>query len=107
MTKLRRQFKDLLRDSKLTYSAEEERKMTSSERIQRHGELQLLRKIRREHRNEEPKKRTILRLDPWDLKMGGGEGADDERTGKVDMKDVEFRLGNDKAQLRVRILFVN
>jgi ATP-dependent RNA helicase DHX34 len=106
MTKLRRQFKDLLRDSKLMYSAEEEKKMTSSERIQRHGELQILRKMRREHRNEEPRKKTILRLDPWGLQETGAEGAHDEDSRKVDIKDVEFRLGNDQAQLRVFVVVI-
>ncbi|CAB3383855.1 Hypothetical predicted protein [Cloeon dipterum] len=96
MTKLRRQFKELLRESKLMYSAEEEKKMTSSERIQRHGELQLLRKMRREHRNEEPRKKTFLKVDPFGLQESGVEAPD----GKIDIKDVEFRLGNDKAQLR-------
>jgi ATP-dependent RNA helicase DHX34 len=99
MTKLRRQFKDLLQDSKLMYSAEQEKKMTSSERIQRHGELQLLRRMRRDHRNEEPRKRTILKMDLYGLQESGAEGA--ESSSKLDMKDVEFRLGNDKAQLRV------
>lgn len=73
--------------------------MTSSERIQRHGELQLLRKLRRQHRNEEPRKRTILKMDLYGLQEGDAEGA--ETSSKLDMKDVEFRLGNDKAQLRV------
>jgi ATP-dependent RNA helicase DHX34 len=102
MTKLRRQFKDLLQDSKLLYSAEQEKKMTSNERIQRHGELQLLRRMRREHRNEEPRKRTILKTDFHGLQQeGGADGG--ETSSKLDMKDVEFRLGNDKAQLRVNI----
>jgi len=75
--------------------------MTSSERIQRHGELQLLRRMRREHRNEEPRKRTILKMDLYGLQEGDAGGA--ETSSKLDMKDVEFRLGNDKAQLRVNI----
>ncbi|XP_059479514.1 probable ATP-dependent RNA helicase DHX34 [Neocloeon triangulifer] len=99
MTKLRRQFKELLQESRLLYSAEEEKKMTSSERIQRHGELQLLRKMKREHRNEEPRKRSVLKLDPWGLQESGAAGMEEEG-GKIDIKDVEFRLGNDRTQLR-------
>ncbi|KAF4533012.1 hypothetical protein B566_EDAN000703 [Ephemera danica] len=97
MTKLRRQFKELLRDSKLLYSAEETRQLTSAERAQRHGEVRTLHRMRREHRQAEPRRRTTLRLDPWGLQM---EGAAQEEDETVDIKDVEFRLGNDAAQLK-------
>jgi hypothetical protein len=57
--------------------------------------------MRKKHRQAEPRRRTTLRLDPWGLQEGEGMAEEPEEDGKVDIKDVEFRLGNDSAQLKV------
>lgn len=71
-------------------------KMTSSERAMRHGELKLLRSMKREYKNEAPRKRTLLKVDPFEVC-----GEEEEEKKGVDIKDVEFRLRNDSSQLQV------
>ncbi|WAQ98877.1 DHX34-like protein [Mya arenaria] len=56
MTKLKRQFKDLLQ------AGEGEEYLSSAERRQKHGERKRLSQLRREQRNES-KKRKVLKLD--------------------------------------------
>ncbi|KAK3910448.1 putative ATP-dependent RNA helicase DHX34 [Frankliniella fusca] len=95
MTKLRAQFKDLLQDCGLLKDLEQpSEKMTSSERAIRHGELKLLRSMRREYQNAAPRKRTLLKVDPFEVC-----GEDEEKQG-VDIKDVEFRMRNDSNQVQ-------
>lgn len=96
MTKLRTQFKDLLQDCGLLKDLDQPNdKMTSSERAIRHGELKLLRSMKRDFQNAAPRKRTLLKADPFDL---GGEGEEDNKG--VDIKDVEFRMRNDSNQVQ-------
>ncbi|PSN45175.1 putative ATP-dependent RNA helicase DHX34 [Blattella germanica] len=96
MTKLRRQFKELLQDSGLlqTKSTPSEA-MTSAERSLRHGELKLLRSMHRSFQKAGPRKRRVLKLDVWELETG-----DMEEAGDIDIKDVEFRLSNDSSQMQ-------
>lgn len=95
MTKLRTQFKDLLQDCGLLKDLEQpNEKMTSSERAMRHGELKLLRSMKREYQNAAPRKRTLLKVDPFEVC-----GEDEEKQG-VDIKDVEFRMRNDSNQVQ-------
>ena len=70
--------------------------MTSAERSMRHGELKLLRSMQQKCKEAGPRKRGILKLDVWELEIGDMEEADD-----VDIKDVEFRLSNDRSQVQV------
>lgn len=94
MTKLRTQFKDLLQDCGLLKDLEQpSASMTSSERAMRHGELKLLRSMRREFQNAAPRKRTLLKVDPFEVC-----GVEEEQG--VDIKDVEFRMRNDSNQLQ-------
>ncbi|XP_055678167.1 probable ATP-dependent RNA helicase DHX34 isoform X2 [Lutzomyia longipalpis] len=94
ITKLRSQFQDLLTDCGLL-DAVEGRKMTSAEKTIRHGELKQLRHLRREHRMETPKKRKLLKSDSWQV-----DGEDDQADGNVDIRDVEFRLSNDRHKMQ-------
>ena len=52
MTKLRRQFEDLLRDSGLLEEDRVGGNLSSSERMARHGELKQLREAKRTHDKE-------------------------------------------------------
>lgn len=61
----------------------------------RHGELKLLRSMKKEYQNAAPRKRTLLKVDPFDVC-----GGEEEEKG-VDIKDVEFRMRNDSNQLQV------
>lgn len=93
ITKLRRQFSDLLQDCGLIENTNTE-SMSSADRAIRHGELRQLKELRRTHRMEAPRKRKLLKSDPW--------GADEEEQddGKVDIRDVEFRLSHDSSKLQ-------
>ncbi|XP_019537327.3 probable ATP-dependent RNA helicase DHX34 isoform X1 [Aedes albopictus] len=93
ITKLRRQFQDLLQDCGLMESANSD-SMTSAERAIRHGELKQLKELRKTHRMEAPRKRKLLKSDPWGLE----EGEEDD--GKVDIRDVEFRLSHDSSKIQ-------
>ncbi|XP_059621067.1 probable ATP-dependent RNA helicase DHX34 [Phlebotomus argentipes] len=94
ITKLRSQFQDLLTDCGLL-EAMETRKLTSAEKIIRHGELKQLRQLRKEHRMETPRKRKLLKSDSWQI-----ETEDNEDDGSVDIRDVEFRLSNDNRKMQ-------
>ncbi|XP_055634665.1 probable ATP-dependent RNA helicase DHX34 isoform X2 [Toxorhynchites rutilus septentrionalis] len=93
ITKLRRQFGDLLQDCGLMENINTEN-LTSADRAIRHGELRQLKELRRAHRMEAPRRRKILKSDPW----GTEEGEEDD--GKVDIRDVEFRLSHDSSKLQ-------
>ncbi|KAJ4441064.1 hypothetical protein ANN_10914 [Periplaneta americana] len=94
MTKLRRQFKDLLQDSGLLQSEVlPSGSMTRADRMLRHGELKLLRSMQQSYKEAGPRKRRVLKLDVWEI-----EGANVEEPGDIDIKDVEFRLSNDSSQ---------
>ncbi|XP_062554172.1 probable ATP-dependent RNA helicase DHX34 [Armigeres subalbatus] len=93
ITKLRRQFQDLLQDCGLMENANADN-MTSAERAIRHGELKQLKELRKSHRMEAPRKRQLLKSDPWGLDDG------EENDGKVDIRDVEFRLSHDSSKIQ-------
>lgn len=93
ITKLRRQFQDLLKDCGLMETGNTD-SMTSAERAIRHGELKQLKELRKEHRMEAPRKRKLLKSDPWGLEQG------EEDDGKVDIRDVEFRLSHDSSKIQ-------
>lgn len=93
ITKLRRQFEDLLKDSELL-TAENDGKMSASERIIRKGELRQLKQMRREHKNEAPKRKK-LKMHQYTIEN------EDEDDGSVDIRDVDFRLSNDASKIDV------
>uniref|UniRef100_A0A182YGA7 Uncharacterized protein n=1 Tax=Anopheles stephensi TaxID=30069 RepID=A0A182YGA7_ANOST len=96
ITKLRNQFQDLLQDCGLM-EAQNTDHLSSAERAIRNGELRQLKELRKAHRMEAPRKRKLLKSDPWGLGEDGDEDADD---GKVDIRDVEFRLSHDSSKLQ-------
>lgn len=96
ITKLRNQFEDLLRDGGLTETVDMG-ELSSGERAIRHGEVRQLRQLRREHKNEAPKKRKLLKSDPW-----GVEHAEEDDAA-VDIRDVEFRLSHDSSKINVSL----
>lgn len=93
ITKLRRQFEDLLKDSELL-SVENDGEMSASERIIRKGELRQLKQMQREHKSEAPKKRK-LKMTQYTIEN------EDEDDGKIDIRDVDFRLSNDATKIDV------
>ncbi|XP_058447620.1 probable ATP-dependent RNA helicase DHX34 [Malaya genurostris] len=93
ITKLRNQFQDLLQDCGLMESNNTDN-MTSAERAIRHGELKQLKELRKAHRMEAPRKRQLLKSDMW----GAEDGEEDD--GKIDIRDVEFRMNLDSSKLQ-------
>lgn len=93
ITKLRKQFEDLLKDSELL-SIENDGEMSASERIIRKGELRQLKQMRREHKSEAPKRRK-LKMNQFTIEN------EDEDDGSVDIRDVDFRLSNDASKIDV------
>ena len=91
MTKLRQQFKDLLEDAGLL--KKDMKKMSSSDRIKRHGELKNLRHLKKEfHKQEGPKKKKILKMTMF-------ETMEETEDDKLDIKDIEFRMRNDTSKV--------
>lgn len=71
--------------------------LTSAERAKRHGEVRMLKAIKRKQKYEEPRKRKVLKHHTRDAEEDF-EGDDD------DIRDVDFRLRNDTAKLEVSVL---
>lgn len=95
ITKLRNQFQDLLIDCGLVEKAFDTT-MSSGERAIRHGELRQLKELKRAHKFEAPRKKKLLKSDPWGLET---DDVDDQ---SVDIRDVDFRLSHDPSKINVR-----
>ncbi|XP_043483422.1 probable ATP-dependent RNA helicase DHX34 [Leptopilina heterotoma] len=96
ITKLRAQFKDLLQDCNLQKNLSENTNLTSQERVLRHGELKLLKQIKRTYKQNEPRNRKQLKLDSSHIEIED----DSKETDEIDIKDVEFRMKNDLSQVQ-------
>lgn len=98
MTKLKRQFKELLQDHGLLEKVEaaQQKYLSSAERQQKHGERKRLGELRREQRKES-KKRKVLKLEDEDYQISDGEEEDDKGS---DIKDLEFRLSHNLQQMQ-------
>lgn len=70
--------------------------MTSAERAMRHGELKLLKSLKRNYRQSEPRKRKRLKVDTFEIQFEDN----DEDNGELDIKDIEFRMRNDSHQVQ-------
>lgn len=68
--------------------------MTSSERIIRHGELKLLRSLKRSYKQSDSQKRKQLKIDDDNIRI-----EDDKEDEEFDIKDIEFRMKNDFSQV--------
>ncbi|XP_058801679.1 probable ATP-dependent RNA helicase DHX34 [Phymastichus coffea] len=94
MTKLRTQFKDLLEDCHLLYTDDTNSEMTSSERTLRHGELKLLRSLKRSYKQNDLRKPKQLKLDDDNIRI-----EDEKEDEEIDIKDIEFRMKNDFSKV--------
>lgn len=74
--------------------------LSSSDRARRHGEVRMLKAIKRKQKYQEPRKRKIL-------KQGSGYGPNEEdlENEDDDIRDVDFRLYNNSAKLEVDKFF--
>lgn len=97
ITKLRKQFEELLKDSELLHIGDNSG-LSTSERIIRKGELRQLKQMQREHKREAPKKRQLKRVDQYTI-----ENEDEDDT-SVDIRDVDFRLSHDASKIDVRMI---
>lgn len=71
-------------------------KMSSAERAMRHGELKLLKSMKRTYNQTAPRKRKQLKMDLFEIEFEDNDNND----GEIDIKDVEFRLRNDSSQVQ-------
>ena len=95
MTKLRQQFKDLLADAGLL--KKDMKNMSSADRTKRHGELKTLREMKKEyHKQEAPNSRQKKMLK---MKMFDDAGDDEGQDDKLDIRDIEFRMRNDRGKV--------
>ncbi|KAL5004824.1 hypothetical protein ScPMuIL_018280 [Solemya velum] len=96
MTKLKNQFKDLLRDHNLLIGKDEkQRYYTSDERRKKHGERKRLGALKKEM-DKDSRRRKVLKLEDDDFAVS--EGEEDDRG--EDIKDMEFRLTHNLSQLQ-------
>lgn len=75
--------------------------MTSAERALRHGELKLLRNMKKTHKEEESRKRKVLKKDVWTVE----ENLDAEDD-TVDIRDIDFRLRHNQRQVKVFVCII-
>ncbi|KAM7349375.1 putative ATP-dependent RNA helicase DHX34 [Cochliomyia hominivorax] len=96
ITKLRNQFQNILESCNMTTSKTTE-ELSSSERARRHGEVRMLKAIKRKQKYQEPRKRKLLKHNE-----GHNNDEDDEfeKPGD-DIRDIDFRLYNDSAKLEI------
>lgn len=69
--------------------------MTSAERAIRHGELKLLKSLKKTYKQREPKRRKQLKVETFDIQL-----EDNDDNGELDIKDIEFRMRNDSSQVQ-------
>ena len=91
MTKLRRQFEELLEEAGLL-GKRGDAGLTSSERMARHGEMRQLKEMKRNIKKTERKKKT--------LKVGEEQDGDEKEDDAMDMKDIDFKMRNDAGTVR-------
>lgn len=94
-TKLRNQFENILEDSKMLVNRFSNDQLSKSDRMRRHGEVRMLKAIKRKQRQQEPRQRKILKHQNI-----AEDSAEQNETGE-DIRDVDFRLQNNVAKLEV------
>ncbi|KAG8195923.1 hypothetical protein JTE90_001157 [Oedothorax gibbosus] len=94
MTKLRRQFKELLKDSGIL--PEEYIHTNSQQRSSRHGELSHLRDMKRQYQ-QAPRKRKVLKLETGSYQTEDVDSDD----GRIDIHDVDFWISNNSWQVQL------
>lgn len=98
-TKLRNQFENILEESKMLSNRISDNQLSKSDRMRRHGEVRMLKAIKRKQKNLEPRQRKILKHSNV-----VEEEADSKDTAGDDLRDVDFRLQNNTAKLEVHAL---
>lgn len=73
--------------------------MTSAERALRHGELKLLRGMKKTHKEEDSRKRKVLKKDMWEI-----EDNLDAEDDSVDIRDIDFRMRHNQRQVKVKTI---
>ncbi|XP_063697523.1 probable ATP-dependent RNA helicase DHX34 [Culicoides brevitarsis] len=96
ITKLRRQFEDLLKDCGLIEMMEK-KELSSAERAIRNGEMRQLKQLKRAHKMEAPRKKKLLRHDAFEVDRN--EEEEDDR-GTLDIRDVEMRMSHDASRMQ-------
>ena len=90
MSKLKRQFEDLLRDHGLLNKNANNRRSGRD-----YGERDRLRKLKREHRSQKSRKRKVLKLEK-SYDEGSSESGDDTC---IDINDIDFKLRHNLSKL--------
>lgn len=92
IAKLRNQFKNILESCNMlmTESTGDE---TSADRSRRHGEVQMLKSLKRAQKFQEPRKKKFLKREEFTE-----DSFDDQPS---DIRDVDFRLSHDSNQLEI------
>ena len=70
--------------------------MTSAERTMRHGELKLLKSLKRSYKQSSSHKKTQLKVDSYEVEFEDNHKED----GEIDIKDIEFRMKNNFTQVQ-------
>lgn len=96
ITKLKSQLESLLRECQIMENIAEE-STTAAERAIRAGEKKYLGSLRRAHKMEAPRQKKLLASEDPDE-------DEDVNDGRIDIKDVEFRLSNDFSKLKNLVL---
>lgn len=102
ITKLRRQFEDLLKDCGLIEMMEK-KDLTSAERAIRNGEMRQLKQLKRAHKLEVPKKKKLLQHDSYKIEK---DEEEQDNEGKIDIRDVEFRMSHDSSRMHVSDIII-
>lgn len=99
MTKLRKQFRNILSDAGLLAQDKKEAS-SSSERAARHGQMQHLRSLKRDLMRSGQRKRKILKLGEDIEDMAEDDDENPDADVPPDIRDVEFRLQHDETSVR-------
>ncbi|CAD5124250.1 DgyrCDS12547 [Dimorphilus gyrociliatus] len=99
LSKLRKQFQQLLQDHQLMPKdiSESNEYMTADERKKKHAERRMLHKLKRKEQ-QSSRKRKILKLEDDRYELSENEGDKDENSG--DIRDIEFRLTHNLDKLQ-------
>ena len=79
----------------MLHSNKDDSSMSSSDRSLRHGELKLLRSLKRSYKQNDSRKIKQLKID----EDSGIHIDEDKDDGEIDIKDIEFRMKNDFSQV--------
>lgn len=92
ITKLQRQFEELLKDAGFKPKDKSKDKMSGSERAIRNGEVRQLKALKHSHKMSAPRNRKVLKR--------GDPDEDENSADEMDIRDIEFRLSNDHTKMK-------